>query len=43
MLEAKDFFIRKNINIQSHLIKDCGHHIPLEASSIALEFLKKNL
>ena len=43
MLEAKDFFMRKNIYIQSHLIKNCGHHIPIEASSIALNFIKKNL
>ena len=31
MLEAKDFFMRKNIYIQSYLIKNCGHHIPIEA------------
>ncbi len=43
MLEAKDFLMRKNIYIQSHLIKNCGHHIPIEASSIALNFIKKNL
>ena len=43
MLEAKDFFIRKNINIQGHLIKECGHHIPLGAASIALELLKKDV
>ena len=39
MLEAKDFFIRNNIEIETHLIKDCDHHIPMEASSIALKYI----
>tara|TARA_B100001059_G_scaffold231832_1_gene268454 strand:- start:304 stop:963 length:660 start_codon:yes stop_codon:yes gene_type:complete len=43
MLEAKDFFLRHNVEIESHLIKNCDHHIPIEASSIALSFIKKNL
>ncbi len=44
MLEAKDFFIRNNIEIETHLIKNCDHHIPVEASSIALQYiLKKKL
>ncbi len=44
LLEAKDFFIRNNIEIETHLIKNCDHHIPIEASSIALNYLlKKNL
>ena len=43
MLEAKDFFIRNNIEIETHLIKNCDHHIPIEATSIALNYiLKKN-
>tara|TARA_B100000003_G_scaffold136487_1_gene122434 strand:- start:976 stop:1635 length:660 start_codon:yes stop_codon:yes gene_type:complete len=43
LLEAKDFFERNKFNIQTNLIKNCSHHIPLEASSLALNFLKKNL
>ena len=43
MLEAKDFFIRNNIEIETHLIKNCDHHIPIEASSIALRYIKKKL
>ena len=43
LLEAKDFFIRNNIEIKTHLIKNCDHHIPIEASSIALNFILKNL
>ena len=41
MLEAKDFFIRNNIGIETHLIKNCDHHIPIEASSIALNYILK--
>ena len=43
LLEAKDFFKRNKFDIQTNLIKNCGHHIPIEASSIALNFIKKNL
>ena len=41
MLEAKDFFIRNNVNIETHLIKDCDHNIPIQASSIALNYILK--
>ena len=41
LLEAKDFFIRNNIEIKTHLIKNCDHHIPIEASSIALNYILK--
>ena len=41
MLEAKDFFIRNNVVIETHLIKNCDHHIPIEASSIALNYILK--
>ncbi len=43
LLEAKDFFERNKFNIQTKLINNCGHHIPVEASSLALNFIKKNL
>ena len=43
MLEAKDFFIRNNIEIETHLIKNCDHHIPIQASSIALNYILKKL
>ena len=39
MLEAKDFFIRNNIEIDTHLLQNCDHHIPIEASSIALNYI----
>ena len=41
MLEAKDFFIRNNVVIETHLIKNCDHHIPIEASSMALNYILK--
>ena len=41
MLEAKDFLLRNNIKIETHLIKNCDHHIPIEASSIALNYILK--
>ena len=41
MLEAKDFFIRNNIEIDTHLLQNCDHHIPIEASSIALNYILK--
>ena len=43
LLDAKDFFIRHKINIETLMIKNCEHHIPVEASSAALNFIKKNL
>ena len=41
LLESKDFFIRNNVEIKTHLIKNCDHHIPIEASSIALDYISK--
>ena len=43
LLEAKDFFIRNNIGIETHLIKNCDHHIPIESSSIALNYILKKI
>ena len=43
LLDAKDFFIRHKINIDTLMIKNSEHHIPIEASSAALNFIKKNL
>ena len=43
LLEAEDFFIRNKIKIETLMIKNCDHHIPLQASSAALNFIKKNI
>ena len=42
LFEAKDFLIRNNIEVETNMIKNCGHHIPVEASSLALGYIKKN-
>ena len=41
LLEAKDFLIRNNVHVDTLLIKNCDHHIPIEASSTALNFILK--
>ena len=43
LLEAKDFLLRNNIDVQTKMIKNCGHNIPVEASSLALNFIRKNV
>ena len=43
LLEAKDFYMRNNIEIETHLIKNCDHHIPIQASSIALNYILKKI
>ena len=43
LLEAKDFLMRHKVNVETKMIDNCGHHIPIEASSVALNYIKKNL
>ena len=43
LLEAKDFLLRANIDVQTKMIKNCGHNIPVEASSLALNFIRNNV
>ena len=43
LLEAKDFLIRNNVAVETRMIKNCGHHISVEASSLALNYIKNNL
>jgi len=42
LLEAKDFLIRNSIEVETKMIKNCEHHIPIEASSEALRYIKNN-
>ena len=42
LLEAKDFLIRNNIEVETKMLKNCEHHIPVEASSKALNYIKNN-
>ena len=43
LLEAKDFLIRNNVKVDTLLIKNCDHHIPIQASSTALNYILKKL
>ena len=43
LLEAKDFLIRNGMNVQTLLIKNCDHNIPMEASSTALNYILKKI
>ena len=43
LLEAKDFLIRNKVKVETLLIKNCDHHIPIEASSTALNFILKKI
>ena len=43
LLEAKEFLNIHGFKIKTKIFKDCEHKITAEASSLGLEFLKKNL
>jgi phospholipase/carboxylesterase len=42
LLEAKDFLIRNDVEVETKMIKNCEHHISVEASSAALSYIKNN-
>ena len=42
LLESKDFLIRNNVEVITKMLKNCEHHIPVEASSVALDYIKNN-
>ena len=43
LLEAKEYFANCGIKIKTKLFKNCEHRIPVEGSSLGLDFLRKNL
>jgi len=43
LLQAQDFLMRHKVEIVTKMIKNCDHHISIEASSLALKYIKKNL
>ena len=43
LLEAKDFLIRNSVPVQTLMIKNCDHHIPIEALSTALNYILKKI
>jgi phospholipase/carboxylesterase len=42
LLEAKDFLIRNSVEVETKMINNCEHHISVEASSMALNYIKNN-
>ena len=42
LLEAKDFLLRNNVEVETKMINNCEHHISIEASSAALKYIKSN-
>ena len=42
LLDTKDFLIRNDVKVETEMIKDCDHHIPIQASSVALNYIKNN-
>ena len=43
LLEAKDFLIRNIVKVDTLLIKNCDHQIPIQASSTALNYILNKL
>ena len=43
LLEAKEYLVKNGLKIKTKMFKDCEHRIPVEGTSLGLEFLKKNL
>ena len=43
LLEAKNFFKKNSYEIETKIFKDCEHRIPMEGSSLGLQFIKKHL
>ena len=43
LLESKEFLVQQSLKIRIKLFKNCEHKIPVEGSSLGLEFLIKNL
>jgi len=43
LLESKEFLAQQDLKIRTKLFKNCEHKISVEASSLGLEFLRKNL
>ena len=43
LLDAKDFLLRHKINVKTKIIDNCEHNIPIDASQVAINFIKNNL
>jgi len=43
LLEAKEYLISHGLKVKTKIFKNCDHKIPVEGSSLGLDFLRKNL
>ena len=43
LLEAKEYLVNHGLKTKIKMFKNCEHRIPVEGSSLGLEFLKKNI
>ncbi len=43
LLEAKEYLNKLGIKVKTKIFKNCQHNIPVEGTSLGLEFLRKNL
>ena len=43
LLEAKEYLSQLGLKIKTKMFQNCEHRIPVEGSSIGLDFLRKNL
>ena len=43
LLESKEYLVNQGIKVKTKLFKNCEHSIPVEGTSLGLEFLRKNL
>ena len=43
LLEAKEYLANNGLKIKTKMFKDCEHRIPIEGTSLGLDFLKKSL
>ena len=43
LLESKEYLTINGIKVKTKLFKNCEHRIPVEGSSLGLDFLRKNL
>jgi len=43
LLESKEYLVNHGIKVKTKIFKDCEHKIPVEGTSLGLDFLKKNI
>ena len=43
LLESKEYLKKHGINIKTKMFKNCEHKISVQAASLGLDFLKRNL